>query len=264
MKIELKRLLVEASIEEAQRLEEAGVKDVLLAAITSLSFIKPAQAEKLADTLKTKIKNPQVIAAANAIKKADNKEDLYTVIKKYSEDYPLVTKIDRKNLTPPTGYTPVSQTQRKDWNLFLDYLEQKGLSGDPSLDRYVSGTNKTKGIAELENYLQENPRSTLSVDIIRNIQYEMKLLREGESNFPGLSPSQLLVLQELLLRVRPKFMSIRTSDKDGKIGQWTSKEYYPEFSGSVNYSEKIKNIASTLINKYGVERIYNVDLKEMQ
>lgn len=262
--MKLRNLLVEASIDEAQRLEEAGVKDLLLGALASLSFLKPAQAEKLADTLKTKIKSTQVSTVANDIKKVDSKEGLYAIVKKYEENNPLVTGIARKNITPPTGYTPVSQKQRKDWNLFLNYLEEKGLAGDPSLDRYVSGTTKTKGIIELEKYLKENPNSSITPDIIKNIQYEMKILREGQDNFPGLSSSQLLVLQELLLRIRPKFMSVKTSDKDGKIGQWTSKEYYPEFSGSVNYAEKIKSIASGLISKYGIERIYDVDLKEIQ
>lgn len=261
--MELRHLLIEASIEEAQRLEEAGVKDLLLGALASLSFLKPAQAEKLADTLKTKIKSTQVSLVANDIKKADSKEGLYAIVKKYEENNPLVTRIDRKNITPPTGYTPVSQRQRKDWNIFLDYLEQKGLAGDASLDRYVSGTTKTKGILELETYLKENPNSSITPDIVKNIQYEMKILREGQDNFPGLTSAELLLVQEMLLRIRPKFMTVKTSDKDGKIGQWTSKEYYPEFSGSVDYSNKIKNIASTLINKYGIDKIYNVELKQM-
>jgi hypothetical protein len=213
----------------------------------SLSFITPAKAKNIADTI-VKSKDPKEISSIiNKIKTADNEKELSAV---YSSEVP---KIERKPLTPPANYRPITFQQRKDWNKYLEYLGSIGVQGSAELDKGVP----TKGITTFKKYLKENPNSSLNdysspVNLVKAIQYEMSIIRKGQGGFPELDDSELIVLQNFLLITRNKFMNTRTSDQDGNPGQYTTMCYYPEFSGSVDYAKKIDNIKQTLSSRHGI------------
>ena len=213
----------------------------------SLSFLTPLKAKNLADTI-VKNKDPKEVSKiVDKIKIAGNEKELSAIFN--SSD----SKINRKPITPPSNYKPLTFEQRKDWNEYLNYLEKEGLQGSADLDKGVP----TKGITVFKQYLKENPNSSLNSysspeNIVKAIQYEMSVIRKGESGFPQLNDNDLKVLQSFLLKTRNKFMTTRTSDLDGNPGQYTTMCYYPEFSGSVDYADKMDNIKSTLSRRYGV------------
>lgn len=232
--------LLKESVEDQHHLDEAGVKDVILGALMSLPFLNSAEAKSIADTVKVDAKDTTKIASA--IKNASSKDQLNAVLKNG------IFPIKRVRITPPAGYKKLTSQHRKDWNKYLDYLESTGLQGSPTLDK---GT-PTKGRVEFSKYLKENPNSSLNDyadhdNLVKSIQYEMKVLRKGMDGSPfDLSSDELKALQELLWKIRNKFMTTRTSDSDGNPGQYTTMEYYPSFSGDYDYQANIQKVYDTL------------------
>lgn len=241
---------------------DEGVKDAFLGALMSLSFLTPAKAQKTADYLASNIPSSKVQSAIASIKNADNSEDISSIIKSYSPDTEDI-KIDN-NIEKPSGYKPLSVQQRDDWNKYLDYLEDKGLNGSPSLDK---GSPETKGMKEFKEYLSKNPNSSLAKfgspeDLVKSVQYEMKLIRSG-SEFPQLSPIELKSLQTLLLKNRRPFMMVRKSDSDGNPGQFTTKEYYPVISNSTDYKKNMNVLYKTLVRSHNITNIDGTDIQKM-
>ncbi len=215
----------------------------------SLSFISPAKAKNLADTIIKKVDQKEVPTVVNKIKVADNEKQLSAIFNS------IPNKEKQTVIAPPKNYKPLSFEQRKDWNAYLNYLEEEGLQGKAELDKGVP----TKGRLVFREYLKKNPNSSLNnysnpEDLVKAIQYEMRIIRMGSSGFPQLNDSDLKILQEFLFLTRNKFMTTRTSDTDGNPGQYTTRCYYPEFSGSVDYSKKIDSIKSTLVNRNKIEK----------
>lgn len=209
----------------------------------TLSFLKPTEAKNISDRIKVDTKD--VADITNQIKKTDNKRELQNILKGIDTTTTTSTKV---KITPPVGYKPLTSQQRQDWNKYLDYLEKKGLQGSPTLDTGVP----TKGKIELENYLKQNPNSSLNqfnniTGLVKNIQYEMKLLRKGDDGSPfNLTPDELKAYQKLLYKTRNRFMTINVSDTDGNPGQYTTGEYYPSLSGNVDYKKQMKGVYDTL------------------
>jgi len=74
------------------------------------------------------------------------------------------------------GY--VQPQTMKEWNSFLDFAKQKGVAGSPELDV----RNKNLGQQTLNEYLQQNPNSTLTYDSIPKIQQELQTYRQQVLN----------------------------------------------------------------------------------
>jgi len=212
----------------------------------SLPFINPSQAKTISDSIKLK-SSISTAQAVDQIKNTENKQELISIIKNIGSP---ISSIKRENIKPPNNYKPLTFEQRKDWNKYLDYLESIGLQGSPTLDK---GT-PTKGRVEFSKYLKENPNSSLNDFkdhdvLVKNIQYEMRVLRKGIDGSPfDLSSDELKALQEFLFKTRNKFMTTKTSDSDGNPGQYTTMEYYPSFAGgsSFDYKKYIDSIGNTL------------------
>jgi hypothetical protein len=232
--------ILKESLEEQTELDEAGIKDVILGALMSLPFLNSAEAKSIADTVKVDAKDTTKIASA--IKNTSSKDELTSVLKNG------IFPIQRERITPPAGYKKLTPQHRKDWNRYLDYLESAGLQGSPELDKGVP----TKGRIVFNNYLKENPNSSLNDfkdhdALVKSIQYEMKVLRKGiDGSSFDLTSDQLKAYQELLWKIRNKFMTARTSDSDGNPGQYTTMEYYPSFSGDFDYPANIQKVYDTL------------------
>lgn len=232
-------ILIE-SIEEQQEIDEAGMKDAVLGALMSLPFLNPSQATELRKNISIDPKDTATIASA--IKDTSNKKELGAVLKDIKDDPSSGSPVKRESVPAPSGYKKLTLQQRQDWNKYLEFLRQEGLQGSPKLD---SG-EPTLGKKILFKYLKDNPESSLNDfgnqdNLIRSIQYEMKLLRKGVNGEPfGLTSDELKGYQELLWKIRNKFMTTRTSDSDGNPGQYTTMEYYPSFSGDVDYPKYTK------------------------
>ncbi len=158
---------------------------------------------------------------------------------------------------PPTGYKPLSPTQRKDWNDFLDYMEKAGVGGKPELDR----RDQSLGLQYLDKYRQMNPKTTVTKDIIPAVQYEQYLLRKGDE-FPGLKPEELSYIRKGL---NPAYLNRPTSNVDSWLGSITSKSYYPtarrgtnqggQYDFGVNFEDYVRSLSdAALQEKYRVNK----------
>lgn len=67
---------------------------------------------------------------------------------------------------------PIPVQLKEDWNAYLNWLDKKGMKGKPELDKGGLG-NKL-----FEQYLKENPNTTLSVEQIPNIRKAYLQMRE--------------------------------------------------------------------------------------
>jgi len=126
---------------------------------------------------------------------------------------------DPNKLPPPTplGYTPLSVSQRAEWNNFLDYLDKQKLGGNPVLDK----RDQTLGLQQMAAYKKANPNFSITPEMIPFIQYEQYQLRKGTS-FSNLTPEQLKYLRQ----GSDAYINRPISDPDGWLGSLTSKEYY--------------------------------------
>jgi hypothetical protein len=199
----------------------------------------PAKAQQTANSLASTIPASKVSAMTQDIKNADNKAELTSVIKAYSDDTEVGV-----NIPEPSGYVPLTIEQREDWNKYIHSLGKE--AGSPELDKGVP----TLGRQKLDAYLKANPNSSLndfsSQDaLVKSIQYEMQLIRKGNT-FPGITPVELKAMQKLLKKTRLPFMQVTTSKMDGNPGQFTTQEHYPIFGSTVDYKQAMDKIYNTL------------------
>ena len=166
-------------------------------------------------------------------------------------------------VVPPKNYAPLSVQQRQDWNAFLDYLGKKGIGGSKDLD----ARDKSLGLSYLKQYQKENPNTTITPDVIPQVQYDQYLIRKGDS-FNGLSPEQMAYLRKGLTRPdgTSPYLSRPVSDVDGWLGSLTSKQYYPtarrgtNLDGSFDFGVNIEDYVNSLSNKDLAEK-YRVKTK---
>lgn len=67
---------------------------------------------------------------------------------------------------------PVTNQTRKDWNDYLNYLDKKGIKGNPSLDK--GGL----GYQVFDSYVKQNPQTSLSRATLPVIRKEMLNYRQ--------------------------------------------------------------------------------------
>lgn len=131
----------------------------------------------------------------------------------------------------PKNYQPLTPTQRKDWNDFLGYLDKKGVGGSTKLD----ARDQSLGLGYLKEYQKTNPNTTITQELVPNVQYDQYLIRKGEGGFNGLTPEQMNYVRKGL---NPAYLARQTSDVDGWLGSITSKSYYPQAYRSDNQGNK--------------------------
>ena len=221
--------------------------------------MSPAKAQQTASNIANNTPEPKVAAMTQAIKAADNKAELASVIKSYSDDTEDI-KIDA-NISKPSGYKPLTVQQRDEWNKYLDSLGK--MRGNPELDKGVP----TKGRQLLKAYLDNHPESTLNDfenqdDLVKSIQYEMQTIRRG-AEFPDLTPFELKALQTLMLKDRKPWMMVNRSKMDGNPGQFTTQEFYPRFDGKTDYKKVMKNVYKTLVLLYKIDDIDGQDITKL-
>lgn len=245
---------------DTEQLDE-GFKEIIATALITLASMTPAKAQQTASSIASNVPKEKVSAMTQDIKAADNKAELTSVIKSYSDDTEDI-KIDA-NISKPSGYVPLTVQQREDWNEYLNSLGKE--AGSPELDKGVP----TAGRQKLDAYLKANPNSSLnnfqSQDaLIKSIQYEMQVMRRGDNASDlGLDPVELKAMQNLLLKTRKPFMMVNRSKMDGNPGQFTTQEYYPVFGGvGTDYKKAIPGIYKTLVLKHNIKDIDGQDISK--
>ena len=240
--------------------EEISKRDVLTL-LLSLSFLKPVQAAKLASDIEN-LPVGKKVSVLKDLPKARSANEVNSIV--YGSEDTLNVKREHVHSFP--GYRPLSLEQRKAWNEYLTYLDGLGLAGSPDLDE------QTRGMDELKKYLEDRPENPLNEYsdkklLVKCIQYEMTILRKGDSGFPGLDDDELIIFQKWLEISRPAYMKLIPSDIDGKPGQLTTKLWYPAKSGmysggvlNFDYASQIEEIALTMITKYGIRKVEDQDL----
>lgn len=126
---------------------------------------------------------------------------------------------DDNKLPPPQpkGYTPLSVSQRADWNGFLDYAsKQNGVN--------LSDPKQQAGL--LASYKKANPNFSITPDKIPAIQYEAYQLRKGDS-FGNLDAKQLGYIRQ---GMNPNFLNADVSN--------VGKTYYPQMG---TYGTDVEN-----------------------
>lgn len=154
-----------------------------------------------------------------------------------------------KTPVAPKDYKGIAPTVRKDWNDFLDYLDKKGVGGKTDLDK----RDQSLGLNYLSQYRKENPKTSITPEIIPQIQYDQYLLRKGDS-YPGLNAEQLKYVRGGL---NPAYMARPVSDVDGWLGSATTKQYYPTARRGTNTGDSYD--FGTNIEDY-VNSVQNPDL----
>jgi hypothetical protein len=152
---------------------------------------------------------------------------------------------------PPPNYTPLSVQQRNDWNAFLDYLANEKIGGSAELDK----RDMSLGLTYLNKYKKINPKTTITPDLIPNVQYDQYLLRKGDS-FNGLTPEQMKYMRNGL---NPAYLAREVSPVDSWLGSITSKLYYPQARRGDNHGNSynfgtdiesyVKGLADPSINE---------------
>lgn len=145
-----------------------------------------------------------------------------------------------KKKEPPKNYKPLSSVQRRDWNDFLDYMQEQGAAGSKDLDQ----PDKNVGKTYIEKYRKEHPNTTVSEDIVPFVQYEQQAFRTGES-FPGLSNEQLNILRK---QVNPDYLKRPTAEPGTPFNSVLSREYYPQFKkGDKSYGTDMEGYLKDFI-----------------
>lgn len=132
----------------------------------------------------------------------------------------------------PTPTISVSNKVRQDWNAFIDFLESKGIKGNPQLD-----SNKL-GNQYLNEFIKENPKTSLSESLIVPIQndfqnyrkFALERIKKGEAKF-GIGVNEDNFMKNL-------------SNVDGIVGQYTSQVKFPP-----EYLQTLDRETNTIIDK---------------
>ena len=124
---------------------------------------------------------------------------------------------------PPKGLTP---QQRKDWNNYVSWLEQKGYKGSPLLDK------KDTGLATslFNQFRKENPTATISLDNVKSVQSEMERLAEAARQLEARrgNPNAANIMQG-------------TSKVDGWPGSKTTSFKFPDLEQLVYNNGKLQS-----------------------
>lgn len=84
-------------------------------------------------------------------------------------------RVTKKNVNDGDGddkpTNTITNQNRQDWNNYIDYLKTKGLAGNPLLDKGGFG------VQVLQDYIKNNPNTSLTVDMVKPIQSDFSNYR---------------------------------------------------------------------------------------
>jgi hypothetical protein len=112
----------------------------------------------------------------------------------------------------------VPEQKKTEWNGFIDYLKNKGMSGNKMLD--ARDTNLGKQL--LEQYKTENPTVSLNYEDVPVIQQWFNKYRNDAWNAisKGKAKTDVATIDEFMPNLSPV---------DGWLGSKTSQTYFPRY-----------------------------------
>lgn len=125
----------------------------------------------------------------------------------------------------------ITNRTRSDWNDYIKYLRSIGIAGDPSLDR--NGVGKQY----LAEYIQNNPNTSLTPDIISPIQADLLKYKDYALNQVKLGKA---VFQN---GVNADNFMQDLSPEDGYAGSLTTQHLYPK--QYLEYLDQQSNLLTT-------------------
>lgn len=133
----------------------------------------------------------------------------------------------------------VSDKVKQDWNMYLSWLDKKGMKGKPELDKGDVGNNLFK------QYLKENPETSLSEKVIPSIRKayvdlrndRLKEIQSGGATTSTVNPENFM--NHILLNEK--------SDKPNYVGQHLTQTMFP------GAKMKTGEVIAPLLGKGGVK-----------
>ena len=134
---------------------------------------------------------------------------------------------------------PVSDKIKQDWNMYLSWLDKKGMKGKPELDKGGVGNNLFK------QYLKETPETSLSEKVIPSIRKayvdlrndRLKEIQSGGATTSTVNPENFM--NHILLNEK--------SDKPNYVGQHLTQTMFP------GAKMKTGEVIAPLLGKGGVK-----------
>jgi len=142
-----------------------------------------------------------------------------------SEEKDIIKNVAGSEVTAPNpapnpvrAPVRVSPDVKGEWNKFVDFLDDKGLKGNTKLN---FGDTQMIELA-ISEFQKNNPNTTISMDIVSDIQNEISIYREkvlvavqqGKAKFaPGVTPENFMM---------------NLSKVDGRAGSLTTKFKFPD------------------------------------
>lgn len=112
---------------------------------------------------------------------------------------------------------PISNTDKSGWNDFINFLDKKGMKGNPALDN--RNTNLSQQL--FNEYKSQNPNFSLTYDQIPQVQADLQNYRSDLVNKWKANPS-IIPDAKSEDDIMPNL-----SDTDGWLGSKTSMHKYP-------------------------------------
>lgn len=124
--------------------------------------------------------------------------------------------------------------QRAQWNAFVDYLQSKGMKGNPALD------NRDTGLSQqvFNSYKAQNPHFTLTYDQVPAVQQDLQNYRDQIIQKWKANPSTIPDAKsedEIMPNLSPA---------DGWLGSKTSSHKYP--TATFNNNGVVQNYGTDL------------------
>jgi len=112
---------------------------------------------------------------------------------------------------------PLTTEQRAQWNAYIDYLQAKGMKGNPALDNRDTKLSQQM----FDSYKAQNPHFTLTYDQVPQVQkdlldYRAQLVNKWKAN-PAVVPDAKTE-EDIMPDLSPA---------DGWLGSKTSSHKYP-------------------------------------
>lgn len=130
---------------------------------------------------------------------------------------------------------PLSNGQRQEWNSFLDYLQKRGVKGNPALD------NRDTGLGQklMEEYRAQNPHFSLTYDQVPQVQqdlqdYRNSLVQQYKSGKAAVTPD-IKSADDIMPDLSPA---------DGWLGSKTSSHKYPV--ATLNNNGTVQNYGTNI------------------
>lgn len=145
------------------------------------------------------------------------------------------------SLSDEGGGDKITNQNRKDFNTYVAYLKKRGLAGSEKLDKNNLGGNI------LKQYIKDNPKTTLTPDLIIPLQHDLASARQWSIDNGGVPKNKLTKeqLDEFANYSGGEGVVAKTSDLNKKLDEYGLKnagQLYDPIQDDVTKGDNVKNI----------------------